>query len=340
MDRERKIKLENLMSTKQTDIESIDFLKLIGSIMIFIMHLGVFGSVWSYFSRWAVPFFFIVSSFFYFSKSEKNYKKYVARIVSLYVCWLLINLPSIFYYKIYCVGGLYQINTWLNFIKNILLSSTFTGSWYLLASIWGIGIIQFLSKKLSTWLCLLVVFPIQLICISSSLYFGLLPLNIANVFDYLLFPLNIFGGIFYIAVGKIIAEKRTSIKSIPFVYLIAAGVFLLVSIAENVFVKENNWFKMSDCSFSIIGAAIFLVLFCLTINLTIKKSRELRKISTIIFCGQGNIILSSGFVTHRLLNTDSFIILFFVAIVMMSLLIVLILYIQKRSTLGFAKYLT
>lgn len=44
--------------------DSIDLFKLLASIMIFVMHCSVLPFGWELMSRWAVPFFFITSSFF------------------------------------------------------------------------------------------------------------------------------------------------------------------------------------------------------------------------------------------------------------------------------------
>lgn len=58
---------------------TIDLAKLVGSIMIFTMHISAFSDmgggtqfIFELLSRWGVPFFFITSSYFLFS--EKNLK--------------------------------------------------------------------------------------------------------------------------------------------------------------------------------------------------------------------------------------------------------------------------
>ena len=82
---------------KKHRYDSVDLMKFIGSIMIFTMHLNAFNDyeivsfIFRKMTQWGVPFFFVTSSFFLFSKSEngnisKNIlTKYIKRILFLYL---------------------------------------------------------------------------------------------------------------------------------------------------------------------------------------------------------------------------------------------------------------
>ncbi len=107
---------------------TVDLFKFIGSIFIFLMHLNMFGDSstlrfsWELLARWAVPFFFIVSSFFLFSKEVDNnidkqtLKKYLKRMFIRYLAWFIFNLPSLVYLSLIrpAIG---LPGTWISFIK-------------------------------------------------------------------------------------------------------------------------------------------------------------------------------------------------------------------------------
>ena len=95
-----------------TENACIDLMKFIASMMIFAMHcqafydLGRFSFLWELLTRWGVPYFFIASSYFLFSKCEhadaaKTVKKYIMRIATLYFAWIIFNIPSIFVDKLF-----------------------------------------------------------------------------------------------------------------------------------------------------------------------------------------------------------------------------------------------
>ena len=138
-----KSKKETLRKNDHVDVngplDSIDVVKFIGSVLIFAMHCSALADypvasiVLEIMARWGVPFFFICSSFLLFRKGagrtiEKTYlHRFVFRIARLYLGWLVINLPSVFISRLLS-KDLTDIGTWIEFGKNSLLSSTFTGS--------------------------------------------------------------------------------------------------------------------------------------------------------------------------------------------------------------------
>ena len=95
-------------SNKKTYI-GIDVFKLICAVLIIYMHTycfdgGVIGSwIKNILASVGVPFFFIVSGYF-FAKGTENavnpkayVKKYLLRILKIYVAWTIITLPVSWY---------------------------------------------------------------------------------------------------------------------------------------------------------------------------------------------------------------------------------------------------
>ena len=129
-------------------LDAIDLAKFIASILIFSMHcalLSDYGNanlIVSLAARWGVPFFCICASYFLFRKStngnidKSTLTKFLYRIGSLYLIWFIFNIPCVIIRRFYS-KDLSSISTWLLFLKNSILSSTFTGSWYLTSSIFS-----------------------------------------------------------------------------------------------------------------------------------------------------------------------------------------------------------
>lgn len=291
---------------------TIDFVKFIGSIVIFALHCNALSNYPSMpfllelMARWGVPFYFICSAFFLFRSRENDavHKKtiiqYTRRIGCLYLLWFVYNLPNVIYKRIYVQGAL-DIGTYWLFIKNAILSSTFTGSWYLLSSVFSAWIVYFLSKKFKTVTVLKITSPLYLICALSSAYRGLLPPVCASILSFLCFPLNIFNGCFYFAIGKFVFENQAHLTQ-----AFNAGrscccvvVFYILYIIEILLTKRLGICGSTDVAFSTACIAFFLFMFCLNMNIETKHSLLLRKCSTIVYCCQGNVLLVNGFLKQQ-----------------------------------------
>ena len=164
---------------------TVDLAKFIGSLMIFMLHLDIFRDSatlrypFELLSRWAVPFFFVISSFLLFSKEDPNshnidkqtLSKYTKRIAILYATWFIVNLPSTIYLEL-LRPGIGKIETWISFVKGALLSMTFAGSWYLLSSIFSAFLLFEMSKKFSTRKSILIsIIPFALCLLTFRTFY-------------------------------------------------------------------------------------------------------------------------------------------------------------------------
>lgn len=330
--------------------DAIDLLKFIGSILIFALHLNLFsGSPINtgiqLLARWCVPFFFITSAFFLFGKAENGkippsrLTAYVKRVLLLYLSWFVINIPAVIYTRIISAGA-FSLRTYLYFIKNILLSSAYKGSWYLLSSAFSAVLIYLLSKKLSNRMILLCTLPLYLICAASSVYGKLLPGTVFSVLRFLYFPLNIFGGCFYFAIGKYLADNRRLISCIKKHAAVLLTIFSFAAFcAEVVFAKAMGWSYSTDASLCVALVGFSFVILGLKTSIKIKNSLALRKMSTIIYCAQGNILLlgralkKTGLVSNDLLY-------FLIMSLVMAATVTVVLLLQKKVKLKALRYLT
>ncbi len=338
------------MNENTTENSCIDLMKFIASLMIFAMHceafadLGRFSFLWELLTRWGVPYFFIASSFFLFSRcdnsnSTKIVKKYIFRIALLYFAWSIFNIPNIFIKKLYARDML-SIDTWLTFIKNSLLSSTFTGSWYLVSCIFCAFLIYFMSKFSSTRTIVCVSAVIQILCILSSTYVGVLPNIVQKGLDFLCFPLNCFGGMLYFSIGKWIAENKDIVlksnKKVSLVILVCSYLFYFFEI---YLTKKLGLYHMSDQAFSLIPVSYCMFVITLQSSIKLKNARSLRKISTIIYCAQGNVLILSK-ALRVLFHVESSLLRFICLCITMIMIITFILILQKQNKSKWIRYFT
>ncbi len=331
--------------------DSIDIAKFIGSVLIFAMHCTALGdykyaqTALEIMARWGVPFFFISSAYFLFRKSvEGNIEKkvlqhYLFRIGMLYLCWMIFNLPSIYYKRLY-PKDLTNIKTWLVIVKNAVLSSTFTGSWYLTSCIFSACIIYWLSKRFHTKTILVFSLPLYLLCVLTSVYKGVLPEQATSILDSLSFPLNILTGCFYFALGKYISENEAHVKTLitkPKSLLLFLA-FYLVFVSELFIAKHFNIIDSTDMALSTVALSCVLFLFCLQSNIRIKNSIFLRKLSIIIYCSQSNVLLFNGLCRKKLGGHS--IITFVLSCAVVTAISVIVFVLQKKSQWKWAKYLT
>lgn len=81
---------------------SIDVAKLICAIMVIAIHTQPFSRyIWldrgaGIITRLAVPFFFVTTGFFLNFSDAKKVRKYVVRLIVLYIIWTIVYLPFSF----------------------------------------------------------------------------------------------------------------------------------------------------------------------------------------------------------------------------------------------------
>lgn len=121
----------------------LDILRLVCACLVVMIHVGtdesspIASMIVSCFSRQAVPFFFIVSGFFFSQKLEKAENRrdfvcsYAKRMLLFYILWTVISLPDLL--KDYM--ELYQDNSWMYIAIVLVRRIVFAGAgqfWYLL----------------------------------------------------------------------------------------------------------------------------------------------------------------------------------------------------------------
>ncbi len=336
------------METMKKNYDIIDIVKFIASLCVFLMHSNIFyslsGDLQFYgvelIARWGVPFFFTISAYFLFSRAtngnitKEQLLNYIKRLALLYIAWFILNIPSIAY-NLY-IRGISNPETWLNFLLNAVISSTFTGSWYLTSSMFSAFLVYLLSKKLSTRYVFIITLILYIFCVVTSTYDRVLSLNLG----FTTCTTIISGAIFY-ALGKIIAENRDNLlKMNKWILLLLVLSLFSVYYLEMTILKVCNVLHTTDTSIILIPFVFFFVLFLLKVNLKIKGSVSFRKASTIIYCSHGTAILISNIIARKFILITHSCFQFLLSSITCAIIVLIILFLDRKNKIKTIKYLT
>lgn len=117
--------------TYQKENGAVDFAKCIFAIMVIGIHTQPFAfNDWldrgfGIITRLCVPYFFVIGSYFFFKAEKNNLKKYLGKLLRLYVIWSFVYLP-------FSLQGMIN-RTFLQNIKLYFWSGNDFALWYL----WG-----------------------------------------------------------------------------------------------------------------------------------------------------------------------------------------------------------
>lgn len=130
-------------------ISSIDYYKFICAIMVVFLHTvnitELYGTcnnikTFLYHFTWSinpVEFFFCVSVYFLFKNdiNDEKLRKYIKRLIKLYVIWSIIYLPSTL---IECFANSSFVYGFLKLVRRIFILGTSGHLWYVIALIYGL----------------------------------------------------------------------------------------------------------------------------------------------------------------------------------------------------------
>ena len=280
------------------------------AIVVVSIHAQLFKEIdwlYSFFSPLkgsAVPMFFTISSFLFFTKCNKSngfvsekslLYHYLKRMIKFYFFWFIILLPMTII-----------IRKWYNFdffkiIRQFLLDSTFRGSYFITALIIGVPIVFFVKRYITLLEFLFISFTVSFIIRSSEMLD--FPIVIKDVFEYSFLP-----NLIWIILGAILASSTAFYqKKKPVIFLLC-----LLYLALLVHPIINR----------LLFPAFIVTVFLLFKNLQLKERKIwvlLRKTSILIFVIHFVFYDSYLYFAHRIpvLNNS---ILFFIVILACAIL--------------------
>jgi serine/alanine racemase len=276
---------------KHEENASIDIMKLVMSFIVVGIHTEPFGfSLWldrgfGIISRLCVPFFFIASSYYFYS-SGKSVIKYVNRIIQLYFIWSVIYIPfDIEYLK----------NNHLTYVlRRFLWDGNEHALWYLWGTVIATLIVSLLKKVINIKGTLVVTILLFIIGCIGSTWSPLTQRIFGKVGEYLISSIGFIGyrngliyGAVYVAFGMYMSENKNVLltRRCSIGFVVAISLLIVESFVFVVLLKTNYtilWLSVLPASY---------YLFNLVINLKIKISYNvsffLRKLSTLIYVSHG-----------------------------------------------------
>lgn len=295
------------MISQRKNLDSADVLKFLLSILIVATHTSLFEGYITPLVRLAVPAFFMISGYFFFSKvgncDDKSQqtaylKKSVTHNLKLYLFWFILLLPLTLYIRHYHTMGIFK--GVLHLVRDFLFGSTFQSSWYITALITGFALVLFLSRKLSQTALVIIGVVCYIPSLLSSNYEFLLTSSDAlreigeSLSKIFLLPCRNFSvGILYIVLGKYLAEKnyegKTKKYTITFLLAFAALVAEFLALRFSGVKIEDT-----DCYIALPFAAYYLCKVFLTLDISCRHSLTMRKISTVSYCAHMAVFMVVG----------------------------------------------
>lgn len=291
-------------SAKRNDAK-YDFLKFFLSLLVLAIHSALYPMILYPWLRIAVPLFFIMSSYFVFSKlctasadAQKDVlKMFIGRNIKLYLCWFILLLPITIYIRkeIYFSGGFLE-NIFI-ILKSFLFGSTFVASWFIAATIIGVLIIYLLSKLLKNNYLVFSfsLFAFCIVTLTSSYDNVIAETFISAAIDHYV---DIFGGLvcsfpaslFWIFIGKLFAEKKIKIKSVSLLILLIFCSCIALFIEWRFVISLNGTYN-NDSYFMLAPLCVLLFIGVEKIKpLYWKHSVQFKQASTIIYVTHGSLL--------------------------------------------------
>lgn len=275
-------------------------MKFISAIVIVALHSSLFAGLgdaeyyFMCFARFAVPFFFTISSFLFWSRS-RDIKRFSKRLLILYAVWLLIQSPIVIqrYFIEADHSFLYNLAV---FVRNLIFNSTFTASWFIMGLLEAMLITWALrNHKKVLWIMSIILYSL---CISSSLYYGVVNNTCFGGLNRALsghFPFaNSFCAAFlFVQVGRHFAENGIEIGTKPLWRMLA--ICILLAILEVSLLKDSGW-RITDSFVSLIPLSVVIVALTIksSICIPVNAAKWMRKSSTILYVSHGLFLFLFG----------------------------------------------
>ena len=283
-------------TARSGNYDSFDLFKFIVSFVVLISHTKPFGNsrfhVIHPWCRIAIPVFFMISSFLFFSKydrlpdGEKNVYlwKSVKRSLTLYLFWFIVFLPFTIIYRDYLHKGI------AFFFGTILLGSSFPASWYLMALAIGIIFVAKLDRGIGRYIVPVIALLFYFLCLGQNTWRILadktvfLP-KIYNATE-ISYAVTFFVSIIWIWIGRLFVRYEECMHMVDIRNIAAAFVCSLVLLFfEDKWLCDRGLFTMNnDVYFFCLFAGPLLFWIILKMDIHVAHAKTMRIMSTLIYC--------------------------------------------------------
>lgn len=261
------------MNTKR-QFAAVDIAKYISSILVVCIHVYPFVEISESFNtfwvqtvcRLAVPFFFVSTAYFYFSKYDESdwldhLKAYLLRIGKLYLIWTIIYLPYTIYDYIKAKASIFHV---LSYLRDAILNGSYYHLWFLPACMLSAAIVTYLFHKKGLMktlrLCLILYFVGYLINIYTPVWQSLPYVSIFFGYFTKVFTTarnGLFFGPIFMAIGLLLCRtKRLPLKTSVIGFFVS---FILLIIEFTIYSKIGVLHDLTSMYLLLVPTTFFLV---------------------------------------------------------------------------------
>lgn len=307
------------MKSQSKSLSAIDLVKFIFAILVVGIHTSPFGT-YSEFGSFvfedivaglAVPFFFMASCYFFFSKlafengkikkckdNFARFKKYYLRILLLYLLWSAIYLcwqiPE------WISTGWFSLGAFKDYFISTLSKGSYYHFWYILSLLYVIPIMYFLLRHVNrnvfaVLMAIVYVFGVLFYTFGNQYA----PAIMIRVWNFLPTPVVSALLIMPSVTTCLFVDKLKLKNSINFIFFI---VFYVLFVVESVlFYLYTERTTNSQYAFMIVPAIFFLFSWLKGCNLNIssKASSMLRSMSSVVYFVHPMMINLFGLVSAK-----------------------------------------
>lgn len=288
------------MSEKKIGGDLFDFVKLLLALFVFCIHAKSLRIYNCPVLRIAVPLFFIITSYFFFSKYDKEadpsakksiFRKYVIRNVVLYLIWTVAQIYPILQYRAWFENP-FPENV-LYMLRSVFFGGTFVASWFISGCVIAIAISIVVSRKGVNRVSVFISAAFFLLSALFSNYrhaFLISDAFFEGYSDFFLMPYNSFVIAFpWITAGRLFANREVRRKT--------SWLSVTAFLSFAMLLVENRW--VVQCGFSANRAVyISLAILCPSLfalllkapALKIPGASAMRHLSVVIFCTHGTLL--------------------------------------------------
>jgi len=299
----KELSLVKNVNNKQVNYGNTDIFRLIAALLVVGIHTYPLYSINTelnfifthILARIAVPFFLMITGFFVLPNYIQNRNTNTAPLIKfIKKTGLLYAVAALLYLPVNIYAGFPVNLTFFALIKMILFDGTFYHLWYLPASVIGVLLIFFISRKFSvkTTVCLAVF--LYIIGLLGDSYYSI-TLNVPflrasyNVFfRFFSFTRN---GIFYAPLFLVMGALIANMKNRPNLITSITGFVIssLLLLAEGIILRYYFFQRHSSMYIMLIPCAFFLFNFLL--NMKGKSYPLLRSMSMWVYIIHPMIII-------------------------------------------------
>lgn len=209
---------------------AIDLVRVVAAFVVVAVHtdpLMTYSETGNYFintviGRLVVPYFFIVSGFFFARKIDFTapmqtdihlLKVFLKKIALIYLIWSAIFLP--FQWLDWLKRG-DDMEYWVTYVHEFFFKGSYYPLWYLTGLIVATTLAYVLFKWLKTWMVLVITGILFVIGASMNVYYHVFGLDglLEGYYDIFLTTRNgVFFGSFYVSIGMALSKREIPLSA-------------------------------------------------------------------------------------------------------------------------------